>query len=113
MSVAADPCFSQLKAFMGGEDPKQNPNRGIESGCMAGRAFFAVRPDGSFTPCLEISETGNTADTVTIREYWEKPASTLCDGHAETCAGCDYIRRCRPCPAKKEWTESCPLRIIQ
>ena len=121
MSVAADPCFSQLKAFMGGEDPKQNPNRGIESGCMAGRAFFAVRTDGSFTPCLEILETGTKmsdtagteADNVTIREYWEKLASTLCDGHAETCAGCDYIRRCRPCPAKKEWTEYCPLRIIQ
>ena len=120
MSLDADTCFSQLRAFMGGEDPRRNPNRGIESGCMAGRAFFAVRPDGSFTPCLEISETGTKtsdtdgteADTITIKEYWEELASTLCDSHADTCGGCHYKRRCRPCPAKKEWTESCPLRII-
>ena len=120
MSVAADPCFSQLKAFMGGEDPRCNPNRGIESGCMAGRAFFAVRPDGSFTPCLEISETetktsdtvGTEADTVTIKEYWKKLTADLPDSHTDTCEGCHYRRRCRPCPAKKEWTGSCPLRII-
>lgn len=111
MSVAADPCFSQLKAFMGGEDPKQNPNRGIESGCMAGRAFFAVRPDGSFTPCLKSEEKG--VKNKTIKVYWEELAADLPDSHTDSCEGCHYRRRCRPCPAKKEWTGLCPLRILR
>ena len=110
MSVDADSCFSQLKAFMGGEDPRRNPNRGIESGCMAGRAFFAVRPDGSFTPCLEKSEKKGVKNE-TIKDYWEELATDLCDSHTDSCGGCHYKRRCRPCPEKKEWTKFLPCFV--
>ena len=111
MSVDADPCFSQLKAFMGGEDPRRNPNRGIESGCMAGRAFFAVRSDGSFTPCLKSEKKGVKNET--IKDHWEELAKDLCDNHTDSCGDCHYKRRCRPCAEKNEWTKLCPLRIIQ
>ncbi|MCR5236243.1 MAG: hypothetical protein K6E34_03445 [Lachnospiraceae bacterium] len=109
MSVAADSCFSQLKAFMGGEDPRRNPNRGIESGCMAGRAFFAVSSDGSFTPCLKAEKKGVKNEA--IKDYWEKLTTDLPDGHTDSCEGCHYKRRCRPCIEKKDFTKSCPLRI--
>ena len=110
MSVDADPCFSQLKAFMGGEDPRRNPNRGIESGCMAGRAFFAVRSDGSFTPCLKSDKNGVKNEN--IKDYWEELATDRCDSYTDSCEGCLYKRRCRPCAEKNEWTKLCPLRII-
>ena len=110
MSVDADTCFSQLKAFMGGEDPRHNPNRGIESGCMAGRAFLAVRSDGSFTPCLKSEKKGVKNEA--IKDYWEKLTTDLPDGHTDSCEGCHYKRRCRPCIEKKEFTKSCSLRII-
>ena len=52
MQIVVGSCFSPLRAYMEGEDPKRNGNRGIERGCEAGRSFMALRADGSFAPCL-------------------------------------------------------------
>ena len=63
MQLTVESCFSQLRALMGGKEAKRNPNMGIERGCEAGKSFFAVRADGSFTPCLCMEhEDGNLPD---------------------------------------------------
>ncbi|MBO7048348.1 MAG: hypothetical protein J6W62_05515 [Spirochaetia bacterium] len=92
-------CFSRLGACLGGEDPKKNPNRGIECGCEAGRSFFAVRSDGSFVPCLELDGAG---EHDTVVHYWEESQAlkklrqrTM---HSTECESCPYKRRCLPCP---------------
>ena len=97
--VWVESCFSRLNACIGGEDPKKNPNRGIERGCEAGRSFFAVRSDGSFVPCLELDGAG---EQDTVVHYWEESQAlkklrqrTM---HSDMCDSCPYKRRCLPCP---------------
>ena len=98
--LIVESCFSRLRAYLGGEDPKKNPNRGIERGCEAGRSFFAVRFDGSFIPCFELDDEG---EFDTVAHYWEE-SQTLKKlrqraVHGEKCNSCPYKRRCLPCPA--------------
>ena len=93
-------CFSRLGACLGGEDPKKNPNRGIECGCEAGRSFFAVCSDGSFVPCLELDGAG---EQDTVVHYWEESQALKSlrkrTMHSSQCDSCPYKRRCLPCPA--------------
>ncbi|WP_029543808.1 hypothetical protein [Selenomonas sp. AB3002] len=111
MELTVDSCFSQLRAFMEGRDPKKNGNRGIERGCTAGRDHFCLLPSGKVTPCLYLNcleEWGSLAT------YWEEsPAlKKLRDnsGCAEGCKACVYRRRCLPCPAVQEKIAFCPVR---
>ena len=104
MKLSVEPCFSVLKAFMGGEDPKKNPNRGINRGCTAGRNHFCITATGKFSPCKFITDEESNS----IIDYWEK-SSTLKNFRAyeSPCTNCAYKRRCLPCPALK--TQNCPL----
>ena len=109
MTITVDSCFSPLRAFMGGEDAKRNPNRGITSGCEAGRSFMAVRADGKYTPCLRLKTAGE--DTEPDR-YWKQlsmPGSLHKAEKNISCQSCLYGRRCRPCPAMAEQKAICPL----
>ena len=108
MRLTVEPCFSQLRAFIGGEDARRNANQGIERGCEAGRSFLAVRADGSFTPCLWMRGESSLPDTVssgaeTLVAYWEKSSELLALRHSKEgrkeCAGCCYEHRCLPCQA--------------
>ena len=107
MKLSVEPCFSVLKAFMGGEDPKKNPNRGINRGCTAGRNHFCITATGKFSPCSFIPD----AEATSITDYWEKSSTlknfrALEENHKELCKNCCYKRRCLPCPAL---IQSCPL----
>ena len=107
MKLSVEPCFFVLKAFMGGEDPKKNPNRGINRGCTAGRNHFCITSTGKFSPCKFIpAEKANS-----IADYWEKSPTlknfrALEENHKEICKACCYKRRCLPCPAL---ILNCPL----
>ena len=98
MKLIVESCFSQLAAVLGGEDPKQNPNRGVMRGCEAGRTFFAVRADGSFSPCLHLAKREKAES---LQGYWESPSMEDFRKMAtpEGCWDCIYRRRCLPCPA--------------
>lgn len=107
MRLTVESCFSQLRAVMGGEEVKRNPNMGIERGCEAGRSFFAVRADGSFTPCLwmknETLQAVGRGETEDIVAYWENSPGLLVlrrseEGRLE-CQGCCFQRRCLSCRA--------------
>ena len=108
MKLSVEPCFSMLKAFMGSEDPKKNPNRGINRGCTAGRNHFCITATGKFSPCNFIP----AEEATSIVDYWEK-SSTLKnfraseENHKSICKDCCYKRRCLPCPALK--ILNCPL----
>ena len=109
MTITVDSCFSPLRAYLGGEDPKRNPNRGITRGCEAGRSFLAVRTDGKITPCLKLEADG---EDTTLDRYWEQYDVYGSLGREEkrrNCTGCPYENRCRPCMAVGESKESCPL----
>ena len=108
MLIGVESCFSPLRAYMEGKDPKWNGNRGIERGCEAGSSFIAVRADGSFTPCLHLpcakdTAGGNNGALPGLADYWEQsPELQAVRKNGETrqcCAGCCYERRCLPCPA--------------
>lgn len=108
MKLSVEPCFSVLKAFMGGEDPKKNPNRGINRGCTAGRNHFCITSTGNFSPCKFIPDEKATS----IADYWEKSPTlknfrALEENYKEICKACSYKRRCLPCPALKN--QNCPL----
>lgn len=109
MTITVESCFSPLRAFMGGEDPKRNPNRGITLGCEAGRSFLSVRSDGKLTPCLMLEAEG---DNTTIDTYWEQHDVYTSLGSTKkrrACSGCSYEQRCLPCPAAGNPKEFCPL----
>lgn len=108
MKLSVEPCFSVLKAFMGGEDPKKNPNRGINRGCTAGRNHFCITSTGNFSPCRFIPDEKATS----IADYWEKSSTlknfrALEENNKEICKTCCYKRRCLPCPALK--IINCPI----
>ena len=108
MELSVESCFSPLAAYLGGEDPKQNPNRGVTRGCEAGHTFLAVRADGALSPCLFLDK-GERWDKMT--EYWETSPSLKEFRRAELpeeCGDCRYRRRCRPCPAAE--ISSCPMQ---
>ena len=109
MQLTVESCFSQLRAVMGGEDAKRNPNQGIGRGCEAGRSFFAVRADGSFTPCLYMGTQSEAEDIV---DYWDNSpvlqALRNSELYRRECAGCCYRRRCLPCPADEKDSGLCP-----
>lgn len=106
MKLKAESCFSPLRAMMGGEDAKQNANRGVARGCTAGRDHFCVRPDGSFVPCADY---GKAESYGSIMEYWERSSvlNTLRDVQSPDCQKCAYARRCLPCPAMEV---PCPIQ---
>lgn len=105
MKLTVDSCFSPLRAVMGGEDAKQNANRGVKRGCAAGRDHFCVRPDGSFAPCADY---GKAESYSSIMEYWEHSPvlDALRDVQTPDCPNCAYRRRCLPCP---EMEAPCPM----
>lgn len=108
MKLSVESCFSVLKAFMGGEDPKKNPNRGINRGCTAGRNHFCITVTGKFSPCSVLPDEEATS----IADYWEQSSTlknfrALEENHKELCKDCCYKRRCLPCLALK--TQICPL----
>jgi len=84
---------------MGGENPKRNPNRGIERGCGAGRDRFCVRADGQLSPCIYIEESENFD---LLADYWEKSTAlqklrSIEKNTVESCKDCCYNRFCLPC----------------
>ena len=105
MKLTVESCFSPLRATMGGEDAKQNANRGVKRGCAAGRDHFCVRPDGSFAPCADY---GKAESYGSIMEYWEHSPvlDALRDVQTPDCPNCAYRRRCLPCP---EMEAPCPM----
>lgn len=105
MKLTVESCFSPLRATMGGEDAKQNANRGVKRGCTAGRDHFCVRPDGSFAPCADY---GKAESYGSIMEYWEHSSvlDALRDVQTPDCPDCAYRRRCLPCP---EMEAPCPM----
>ncbi|MBE6095987.1 MAG: hypothetical protein E7199_11140 [Schwartzia succinivorans] len=106
MKLKMESCFSPLRAMIGGEDAKQNANRGVGRGCGAGRDHFCVRPDGSFVPCADY---GKAESYGSIMEYWERSSvlNTLRDVQSLDCQKCAYARRCLPCPAMEV---PCPIQ---
>ena len=106
MKLKMESCFSPLRAMIGGEDAKQNANRGVGRGCGAGRDHFCVRPDGSFVPCADY---GKAESYGSIMEYWEGSSvlNTLRDVQSPDCPNCAYRRRCLPCPAMEV---PCPIQ---
>ena len=114
MQIVVESCFSPLRAYLGGKDPKRNGNRGIERGCEAGCSFMVLRADESFAPCLywprKNADNAEGRQALTgLAEYWEhSPALQALRQNGENrvpCAGCCYERRCLPCQA---WEESIP-----
>jgi hypothetical protein len=110
MVITVDSCFSPLRAYLGGEDPKQNANRGIARGCEAGRSFMALRADGKYSPCLNLETPGETSS---LEMYWDQSdvIGSLRSEKRPSCNGCTYERRCLPCPVMREQGMLCPLSV--
>lgn len=124
MQIVVETCFSPLRAYMEGPDPKLNANRGIDRGCEAGHSFMALGADGHFIPCLHEkpgealqdelqSDRGDGDNTENLVGYWEHaPALKALRENGDTrqhCAGCNYERRCLPCQAFADSVTRCPL----
>ena len=95
--ISVHPCFSQLRAVMGGENPVRNGNRGIEKGCGAGRDHFCVTASGQLAPCI-YADTRERCDS--LGEYWENSPALIKlreESGRSFCGGCRYERRCLPC----------------
>lgn len=106
MELSVESCFSPLRAFMEGSDPKKNGNRGIERGCTAGCDHFCVLPSGKVTPCVYLD---CEEDVSSLAAYWdESPTLKKIRNDSirtKSCEACAYKRRCLPCPT----ISSCPI----
>lgn len=109
MELTVESCFSPLRAVMGGTDEKKNGNRGIGRGCEAGRFFFAVKADGSFTPCPYL-DAQETYDSIT--DYWDHSPSLKKIRGQSGHEGCPYARRCLPCVAAIKGADDCPVNCL-
>lgn len=112
MKLKVSSCFSQLRAYLGGEDPRLNGNRGIICGCEAGRSFCAVSADGKLLPCLKLV----SGEKEKLGDYWKKSSALKAlrnEKNKPYCAECAYVRRCRPCAAPGVKIEECPLKSRQ
>lgn len=109
MVITVDSCFSPLRAYIGGKDPRQNDNRGIARGCEAGRSFVALRADGKYTPCLNLETAGEKS---TLEMYWDQSDEISSLRGNKTCKGCTYNRRCQPCPNLKKYPCFCPTGSV-
>ena len=110
MNLSVEPCFSVLRAFMGGENVKRNGNRGMNRGCTAGRDHFCITASGKFSPCSLLSDE----DSGRIADYWEKSPAleklrAMEENRPSQCKGCRYERRCLPCPSFQEKFFDCPI----
>ena len=110
IKLSVESCFSVLKAFLGGDNPKQNPNRGMIRGCTAGRDHFCITATGKFSPCSLLSDEAVTS----IADYWEKSPAleelrAMEENRPSSCKGCRYERRCLPCPSLREQIFDCPI----
>ena len=110
MNLSVEPCFSVLRAFMGGENVKRNGNRGMNRGCTAGRDHFCITASGKFSPCSLLSDE----DSGRIADYWEKSPAleklrVMEENRPSQCKGCRYERRCLPCPSFQEKIFDCPI----
>ena len=108
MDISVDSCFSPLRAYIGGKDPRRNGNRGITRGCEAGRSFMALRADGKYSPCLNLETPGERS---TLEMYWNQSdvINSLRSEKNLSCEGCTYERRCLLCPVMREQGMQCPL----
>ncbi len=109
MQLCVDTCFSPLLAYLGGEDPRKNPNRGIMRGCEAGRSFLAVPAEGKVTTCLSRPEDGAA---LSLKTYWEESdilRSCRSKEKSTACKDCPYESRCLPCPLFERSKAKCPL----
>ncbi len=98
-------CAPHLVRIAGQSDPESSLLRGATSGCIAGRGYLRISPEGFVTPCPYIPaspSSPNIKDTA-LREIWEKGkefADLRSPNLEGRCARCEYAESCGGCRAR-------------
>ncbi len=78
----------------------------FQTGCLAGRTYCVITPNGEVQPCPYLPLTVGRVTTQSFVEIWEK-APVLCDLREAAlegaCARCRWGKRCFGCRARAYW----------
>lgn len=86
-------------------NPESPLTRGATCGCIAGKGYLRISPDGYVTPCPYIPANEGSPNVLRtpLKEIWEKgPAFAQMRRHALSgrCAGCEFESSCGGCRAR-------------
>lgn len=98
-------CAPQFLRVLSESDPESPLLRGATSGCIAGKNYLRISPDGHVTPCPYIPADGNSPNLSGkgLVEIWreDKQFISLRDHALEgPCGGCAYEKLCGGCRAR-------------
>ncbi|WKZ33627.1 MAG: radical SAM protein [Thermodesulfobacteriota bacterium] len=98
-------CAPHLVRAAGESDPESALLKGGTSGCIAGRGYLRISPEGFVTPCpyIPVSEGSPSLREKPLLEIWENDAAfkTLRSPvYKGRCAECEYSDSCGGCRAR-------------
>ncbi|MBW7957900.1 MAG: radical SAM protein [Deltaproteobacteria bacterium] len=98
-------CAPHLVRVAGESDPDSALFKGGTSGCIAGRGYIRISPEGFVTPCpyIPVREGSPSLREKTLSEIWENdPAFKMLRNPAYKgrCAECEYSDSCGGCRAR-------------
>lgn len=87
------------------KDPENGLSRGGTSGCIAGRGYLRISPEGFVTPCpyMPVNERSQNLKDKGLKEIWEMDkdfVSLRNPAYSGRCGSCEYMESCGGCRAR-------------
>lgn len=98
-------CAPHLMRVAGESDPESALLKGSTSGCIAGRGYLRISPEGFVTPCpyIPVRDGSPSLKDKPLSEIWEKGRefeSLRNPAYKGRCAECEYSESCGGCRAR-------------
>lgn len=98
-------CAPHLVRVAGESDPESALLKGGTSGCIAGRGYLRISPEGFVTPCpyIPVSDGTPSLKEKPLSEIWEKGREFVLlrdPSYHGRCAECEYADSCGGCRAR-------------
>jgi len=98
-------CAPHLVRVAGLADPESTLLKGATSGCIAGRGYLRISPEGFVTPCpyIPVSPSSPNLKEIPLGEIWEHGsefAALRSPAYQGRCYKCEYAESCGGCRAR-------------
>ncbi|HEY4707846.1 MAG TPA: radical SAM protein [Thermodesulfobacteriota bacterium] len=98
-------CAPHLVRVAGLSNPESTLLKGATSGCIAGRGYLRISPEGFVTPCpyIPVGPSSPNLKETRLREIWERGsefAALRAPAYQGRCSRCEYAESCGGCRAR-------------